>query len=174
MLSRKDVNSITAFSRVCCKNNVPRDMETEVLQYFFGLFKGNLYLLQFWVLEGGDGHVEIDEEYHKLFDKSHYESTYHFYLAIVKHVVNIIDKTNNMNWNAELVMSVRDDCFKTLGLEYINGEYNDRDPFQHEMTKTFLYSQLVNKLMGRWNLSDNDLPMYDLTYMFKKINLIEL
>lgn len=53
MLSLVDINSFTAFSRVCGQLGVARDMEAEVMRYFIGLNKDEWYVLLFYDSDGG-------------------------------------------------------------------------------------------------------------------------
>lgn len=45
--SRHDINTITVFSRICQKLEIPRDLEAEVLEYYFEFpeIRENVYKL---------------------------------------------------------------------------------------------------------------------------------
>lgn len=153
MLSLVDINSFTAFSRVCNQTNISRDMEAEVMRYFIGLNKDEWYVLLF-EYEG-----ETMNEMTKIYNRKLYENDDKFYLMVIKETMRVVYENNEENCN---------DCRVKLYDEYVEVKE------EGNATEIFYYGRLAKALKIKEYLDDDDFPFCGTTYYFESISVTKL
>ena len=151
MLSLVDINSFTAFSRVCNQINIPRDMEAEVMRYFIGLNKDEWYVLVFTYDN------ETINEMIKIYNRKLYDNDDAFYSMIIKEIMKDVYKNNEENCNDSRVKL-----------------YNEYIETQGEEEGIFHYHKLIKSLKIKEYLDDDDFPFTGTTYYFDSISLIRI
>jgi len=160
MLTKRDVHSITAFFRVCQQNNVSRDMEAEIMQYYLGLTSPSLMLLQFWTYHQTlDDDWEINEKFHKLFDLNMFVNLDDFYMSIIKHIVSVVDKIYSKYGIGETELTIYKDHVIVSS---------------NEIVSEYRLNQLASILARNHKLSSDDFPMFDITCNICEVNLVKV